>query len=312
VDPAQNPAPGPGAADDYVYLLGRASLREYLTFMATEAVGGVAADQAALAGEWRAAQDRLKQLRRAEEDWADDVRPRPLPTALEPLAAGVAADPIFQTAFAAVPSRLALVELDRLVVTQTTIHLAQVARLTRRLGPTPSPEDVFRLCLPADHPTADVRVGRVGSDSVVFVSGSDDLRFQEAVVLAPGQLAGHRPFGPVAGVVGLVVGFGSGYLNVVACEGRLVLNNGYHRAYALRELGVTHAPAVVQEVRRADELGAAGGAALRRNPDAYLRAPRPPVLKDYFDPELRRVVPLVPKVRHVRVRFTIEEVDLPL
>ena len=223
----------------------------------------------------------------------------------------MAADPIFRTAFDALPTRLALVELDRLVVSQKTIHLAHVRRLRDRLGADPTPEQVFRLCLPADHSTAGCRVARVGSDSVVFVSDADDLRFHESVILAPNQVTDYRPFGPVAGVVGLVVGFGSGYLNVISCEGRLVLNNGYHRAYALRELGVSHVPAVVQEVRRGDEVGAAGGTAFRRNPDYYLRSPRPPVLKDYFDPELRKVVPLVPTARHVRVRFTIEEVDLP-
>jgi hypothetical protein len=145
----------------------------------------------------------------------------------------------------------------------------------------------------------------------VLVSEYHDQRLQDSVVLAPDQVTGYRPTGPVAGVVGLVVGFGSGYLNVIACEGRLVLNNGYHRAYALRELGVSHVPAVVQQVRRADEVGAAGGTDFRRNPDYYLSSLRPPVLKDYFDPELRKVVRLVPTTRHVRVRFTIEEVDLP-
>lgn len=299
------------AGEDHVYLIGRASLREYLNFMTTEPVGAAAADRGSLAAEWRAAHNRLRALRRAEEDWADDVRPGPLPANLEPLAAGVAADPIFRGAFDALPTRIALVELDRLVVSQKTIHLAHVRRLRDRLGPDPTPEQIFRLCLPADHPPIGYRVGRAGPDSVVFVSDSDDLRFQESVVLAPDQVAGYRPFGPVAGVVGLVVGFGSGYLNAVSCEGRLVLNNGYHRAYALRELGVSHAPAVVQQVSRADEVGAAGGAAFRRDPEYYLRSPRPPVLKDYFDPELRKVVRLVPTARHVRIRFTVEEVDLP-
>jgi hypothetical protein len=306
VDPAQS-QPG----EDYVYLIGRSTLREYLNFMTAEPVGAGAADRGALAAEWRAAHNRLQALRRAEEDWADDVRPRPLPAALEPLAAEVAADPIFRTAFAVMPTRVALVELDRLVVSQKTIHLAHVRRLRDRLGAEPTAEQVFRLCLPADRPPVGYRVMRVGPDSVDFVCESDDLRFHESVLLAPHQVTGQPPFGPVAGVVGLVVGFGSGYLNVVSCEGRLVLNNGYHRAYALRELGVSHAPAVVQQVRRVDELGAAGGAAFRQNPDYYLRSPRPPVLKDYFDPELRKVVRLVPTARHVRVRFTVEEVDLP-
>ena len=305
-----DPVPGP-AGEDHVFLIGRSTLREYLTFMTTEPVGAAAADRVALAAEWRAAHDRLAALRRDEEDWADDARPQPLPAALEPLAAGVAADPIFRTAFAAIPTRIALVELDRLVVSQKTIHLAHVRRVRERLGADLDPERIFRTCLPADHPTPGVRVGRAGPDSVAFVCESDDLRFMGPVVLAPDQVTGHRATGPVAGVVGLVVGFGSGYLNVVACEGRLVLNNGYHRAYALRELGASHVPAVVQQVRRTDELGAAGGAGLRKDPEYYVRSTRPPVLKDYFDPELRKVVPLVPTARHVRVRFTVEEADLP-
>jgi hypothetical protein len=308
VDPVTVPK---AVGEDHVFLVGLASLRDYLNFMTAEPVGAETADRGALAAEWRAAHDRLARLRRAEEDWADDVRPQPLPAALEPRAAEVAADPIFRAAFDALPTRLALVELDRLVVSQKTIHLAHVRRLRDRLGADPTPEQVFRLCLPADHPTAGCRVARVGTDSVVFVSDADDLRFHESVILAPNQVTDYRPFGPVAGVVGLVIGFGSGYLNVISCEGRLVLNNGYHRAYALRELGLSHVPAVVQEVRRADEVGAAGGTAFRRNPDYYLRSPRPPVLKDYFDPELRKIVQLVPTARHVRVRFTIEEVDLP-
>lgn len=308
MDPAPVPEP---VGEEHVFLIGRATLCEYLNFMTTEPVGAAAADRRALAAEWRAAHDRLRALRRTEEDWADDVRPRPLPSELEPLAAEVIADPIFQAAFDVLPARIALVELDRLVVSQKTIHLGHIRRLRGRLGPAPTPQQAFRLCLPADHPMPDFRMSRVGSDSVVFVSESDDLRFHESIVLAPKQVTGHQSFGPVAGVVGLVVGFGSGYLNVTSCEGRLVLNNGYHRAYALRELGFTHVPAVVQQVSRADEMGAAGGAAFRRDPEYYLRSSRPPVIKDYFDPELRKVVRLVPTARHIRVRFTIEEADLP-
>jgi hypothetical protein len=298
--------------EDHIYLIALSSLRDYLSFMTTTPAGATTTDRRTLASEWRAAHDRLAQLRRSEEAWADDVRPRPLPSELTALADAVTADPIFQTAFATIPARLAMVELDRLVVTQKTIHLAHVRRLRDRLGASPDPSQIFRLCLPFDHPTPAHRVVRTGSDSIDFVSDADDLRFQECVLLDPNQLTGHRSTGPVAGVVGLMVGFGSGYLNVIASQGRLVLNNGYHRAYALRELGVTHVPAVVQEVRRPAEVAATGGAAFRRNPDAYLKAPRPPVMKDYFDAEMCRFVSLVPTARHVRVRFTIEEVDLPV
>jgi hypothetical protein len=50
---------------------------------------------------------------------------------------------------------------------------------------------------------------------------------------------------------------------------------------------------------------------LRRSPDAYLQAPRPPVLKEYFDPKIRKIVRLAPASRHVRVRFRTEHADVP-
>ena len=120
---------------------------------------------------------------------------------------------------------------------------------------------------------------------------------------AAGRETGLR----VRRVVGLVVGFGSNFLNVISAEGRLVLNNGNHRAHTLRELGITHAPCVVQEVTRRDELKVIGGGRLRRDPDKFLKSPRPPLLKDFTDPGLSRKVRLVKKTRQVRLRFEVEE-----
>jgi ParB-like nuclease domain len=137
------------------------------------------------------------------------------------------------------------------------------------------------------------------------------MRALESVLLRPEQVMDHPSLGPVVGFVGVVVGFGSNYLNAIASDGRLVLNNGHHRAYALRQLGVTHVPCVVQKVTTRQELAVVGAGALLRNPEAYLTAPRPPVLKDYFDPRLSRTVRLVPTKKHVQVSFTIEEKELP-
>jgi hypothetical protein len=48
-----------------------------------------------------------------------------------------------------------------------------------------------------------------------------------------------------------------------------------------------------------------------QNPDRYLKAPRPPILKDYFDPALRKVVAVTKKNRSVRVQFGYEQIDVP-
>ena len=102
-------------------------------------------------------------------------------------------------------------------------------------------------------------------------------------------------------------GFSSNFLNAVYAENRLILNNGNHRAYALRSLGVTHAPCIIQHVPSRDQLGVVAASAVRSDPDLYLKHPRPMMLKDYFNPKLHKVVPVHRRVRQVSVRFEAEE-----
>jgi hypothetical protein len=234
-----------------------------------------------------------------------------VPPDLEPLREFVLADPVFRRVFNAVPTEIVLVELDRLVVFQKHVNLDYVRQVQQALGPAPSPEEVFRLCLPFDHPQPPVRLGRVAGNAYVFASPSNDLRFLEPAFLGAQQLVEYPPPGPVAGVVGLVVGFGSNFLNAIHAERRLVLNNGSHRAFALRDLGVTHAPCIIQRVAVRDELAVVASNDLAQNPDLYLKAPRPPLLKDYFDPQLRKLVDVPKRLRQVRVTFGVEQLDVP-
>lgn len=295
--------------DDYIYLIGHTPLREYLDFMTTEPLGATAADTKQLADEWRAANDYMQSLQFTEAGWADEPILQPVPSTMEAFVPQVLADPIFRRSFATVPVGIGYVELDRVVAYQHSVNLAHVARIKEQLGPQPTPDAVFRVCLPYDHPPVDYRVGRI-KDGFVFVSESNDLRFLEPVLLESRNLTEYNPLGPIAGAVSLVVGYGSNYLNMIYTENRLVLNNGNHRAYALRDLGITHVPCVVQKVTRREELIVAARR-LRRNPDAYLTSPRPPVVKDYFDTRLSKRFRMARQVRQVRVRYTVEEVSVP-
>jgi len=307
------PPPAPAAGEDHLYLISRSSLGDYLTFMTSYPVGAADADRKQLADEWLAADRLMEQFRRDEPDWAD-VGPggvRPLPAALQPLAARVRADPVFRKAFEDVTWDLAVLDLDRLVVSQKLVSARHLDRLRDRLGPAPRPEDVFRFCLPFDRVPPLARVSRVGDEEFAFVSDSNDLRFLDAVLLRPEQVVGFQATGPVAGVVALVVGFGANYLHVLAVNGRLVLNNGHHRACALYAAGVREVPCVVQAVVHADELDVHAPRPVRRNRDFYLSDPRPPVLKDYFHPALVRRLRLALTTKQVRVRYSFEEMDMP-
>lgn len=91
----------------------------------------------------------------------------------------------------------------------------------------------------------------------------------------------------------------------------MILNNGSHRAYALRELGVTHVPCIVQHLSSRDEVELVAAREVRRDPDLYLSHPRPPMLKDYFNPQLRRVMAVHRRLRQITVRFEVEEHYVP-
>jgi hypothetical protein len=243
-----------------------------------------------LIGEWEAARGHIRSLEAADHGLADNPpMSRPGPE-YEPQLISLLRDPLVRHGFNTVPSEVAIVDLDTLVVHQQHIDLAFVRHLQRVIGPAPGRDDVFRVCLPYHHPAPPVEWSRAGRDTFVFVSPSNDLRVLGTMSLRPDQIAGHPARGVLAAVVGIAVGFGGNFLNAVRAGNRIILNNGSHRAYALRDLGITRVPCIVQHVSTRDELELVAARAVRADPGHYLEARRPPLFKDYFDPRLRKIV----------------------
>lgn len=317
------PEPAPGAApprteaveegeDESLYLLGRPKLKSYLNFVHHQALKAPHQDE--LVAEWQAARDRLAALEKTEAGCADNpaIEPIKVDARYEPLLIEFLKDPLIQQGFNTVPSEVAFVELDKLVVYQKNIDLTHVRELRRRLGTSPSEEEIFRLCLPYDHPRPPGKWARLDDDSYVFMSRSNDLRFLGAMPLKADNVERYPHPGTLMGVVGLAVGFGSNLLNAIKMKDRVILNNGSHRAYALRAMGYTRAPCIVQHVSNRDELDLVAPSAVRRDPDLYLEHPRPSMLRDYFDPALHRVMPVRRVLRQVKVRFSVSEHYVPV
>ena len=311
VEPAPVPALAAApVADEYLYLTGRPRLRDLVRFARSHAVKPP--DEKTLADTWHAAHERVRRLETEEAGLADDPPIRPLGREYEPLLLELLGDPLVHNGFNTVPTDVALVELDRLVVYQKHIDLTYVRQLTSKLGGSaPADDQIFRTCLLHDHDEAPVKWSRVNNDRFVFVSSSNDLRFLGAVPLQRDQIKDYPERGKFVGLVGIAVGLGSNFMNAVYAEKRLILNNGSHRAYALRRLGVTHVPCIIQHCASRDEVDAVAATEVRKNPDGYLKHPRPSMLTDYFDPALHLVMPVYRRLRQVTVRFEIEETAVP-
>jgi hypothetical protein len=312
--PESGSAAAPPSAQDAVgellHLIGRPPLKPFLRFARHHALKP--ASEGALVEAWRAAREHVHRLAQTEAGLADQPPIGKLPPDYEPLLLEFLKDPLVRNGFNTVPTEVAMVELDRLVVYQEHIDVSFARQLEQRLGPAPSDATLFRICLPFDHPQPPVEWSRVTSNKFVFVSRSNDLRFLGPMALQPDQIRRYPPPGNLVGIVGIPVGFGSNFMNAIAAERRLILHNGSHRAYALRRMGVTRVPCIVQHVASRDELEVVAGAAqLRRDLDLYLTHPRPPMLKDYFNPHLHMVMPVRRRLRQVTIRFEVEEDYVP-
>jgi hypothetical protein len=272
-----------------LWLLGQPPLDLYLDYMQDTVADGRSSPRSASVDEWRAANDHYYELETTEAGIADGIEIRDLPPSLEALAGRVRADPCYRRTYDMLPTRFAMVELKKLVVSQLHVNLTHVGRLRAGLPAAPSPEEIFRFSHPIDGSKPQIDVSRVGGTRYMLMSESTDLRFREAVLLRPDQIAGGERFGPAGVVIGLVVGFSSNFLTAIESDARLVLHNGHHRAFALLAHGITHAPCIVQTVTRRDELNLVAGSKVQEAPAFYFKAARPPLLKDFLDPKISKV-----------------------
>lgn len=290
--------------DEELWLLGQPPLADFLAFVEHDALGE---DRASLAEEWRAANRYYQELERREAGAANGPRPEELPTALQRLASELSAHARFRRAFDSLPTRVAWVELERLIIFQHHVSHNFVGELAARIGPAPEPEQLFRFCLPLGTPQAAVEIRRISSKRYVFRSPSIDFRYLEAVLFEPAQLAGYESLGPIGGVLGLIVGFGSNFLNAVQIGRRLMLNNGYHRACALRAAGHTHAPCIVQSAATIDDLALVAKSDVMKDPSFYFESARPPLLRDFFEPRLRRLLGVRRRLRQIELRVEVDD-----
>lgn len=304
------PAGGQGRADapvrDELWILGQPPLDDYLHHVQHRAVEAIR--PASAADEWRKANDVYHELEQTEAGSADEIETGALPSAMGDVLEEVRADPRYQVTFDTFPTTIEMVELDRLVLSQIHVTQQHVSALCARLGPDPAPADLLRFCcLPAERPSAGVEIRRVGPGRYRFSCESRDFRPHQPTLLRPDQVMGHQTFGPVSGMVGLPVGFGSNFLTAIRFEDRILLHNGYHRACALRTLGLSHAPCILQTVTRRDELRAAANEQVADDPAFFFRSKRPPLLKDYFDPRLRKILRVHATLKVIEVDFTFAE-----
>lgn len=300
----------PVLSDHVLCLTGVTRLADFINFVHERTVGGRERDRGELADAWRQSARAFEALQTTEAGLADAPPVLPLPALLQSHVKKLAKLTHFQRTFSAVPVAFGMVELDKLVVYQQHISGSAVTKMTDTLAAPLSDTALADLCLPLNAADAGFKVALEEDGRIIFVSDSHDARFQGAQLVKPSDVKGLKVNGHSQAVLALSVGFTTNVLNVVRYNKRMVLNNGYHRAFALRQMGITHAPCLIQVCTHWEDVGLTGSSEITDNGPVYFSSARPPLLKDYANPDLTRMFPAKHLRKEIRLSYEVDTAQL--
>jgi hypothetical protein len=297
-----------GRQDDLVCLVGSTRLQDFIDFVHERSLGAKAPDDGELADKWRQAERAYQGLQTLEAGEADAAAVTPLPKSMQGHVRKLVLDPGFGRSFQAVPVSFGMVELDRLVVTQRYVELsAQWTRQALSKLAKPAGAALAKLCLPLTDPPMPLEVMHDDGEKFVFRSSNHDVRVLGHRILPGSAIQGLDLPGHAKAVLCVALGFGVNALSAVRYGKRLLLHNGYHRAYLLRAMGVTHVPCIIQVCEHWEDVQLAGAEEAFQNPHPYFEKPRPPLLKDFFDRRLTHRVAARPMGRVISLELTSEK-----
>lgn len=220
---------------------------------------------------------------------------QPLPRSLEPWAQNIAASAQFQFLLGNLQPEFALVALSKVLAIQKFIY-ADVD-----LGPLPESGqmlDLFRITAPEYKTSPRTTIKDESSLSYTIASENPNLRvggMAESEVMVTTANGAQMPLH----VLGYFATYGGPWMQVARFQGRWLLRDGYHRAYALLRRGIDQVPCVLVTANTLADLGLIRAGFV--DPAAIL-GDRPPRVGDFVDDNVAVDGSVIPVRKVVRVR----------
>lgn len=301
------------SVDNFIVLKGRPTLAKFIRYVRENAINGLWANDGELAEEWRNAREIIRHLETDERGWVDTPDVQSLPEEMTELAEIGLRQPSVQRLKHYAPRRWCLVEIDKLVVFQRTINLRFIEEIKATLPGAPNYQDIIRTAVGnVGQRRPAVRAARSTDTHYIFSSASNDLRFLDVVNLDPSFIHGYQPSGCASNAIVIFVGFSDNLISAVRAGNRIILTNGSHRAFALRDLGVRYVPCLLAEAAREEEFELVLPGDVKEDREQYLKIPRPSVFKDYFDDRIRKILPVARVNRVLEAQLNLEKSAIPV
>jgi len=260
---------------------------------------------------WKGASEYFRNLAVTEKNISESVEIRDVSQSLRPKIDGIEENLLFKRTFSQLPHEIKLVEIEKIITCQRVVNLDYIGELKGRFPPGLDEEAVFDICMNPVSPVSLPQPVQTEEGSFVFSDVNPNFRFlggfpkgitkEDVDASLDGGL-------PVASVV-LLFGYDYGAVNAYRIRKRLILNNGCHRLYALRSLGVTHAPVVIQHI---DNPDLEFPPYFQKLPREYLiEHPRPAMMRGFFDSRLTARLRMKNRVSNVRISWAADRVYSP-
>lgn len=293
------------------YLYAFATQAEVLHHVRTQALEEEAKRLPDILKMWEKQQSSVATLLQTEQNAADQIRFEEIPKAHHSRLEEIANDDLFKKTFGSFTIGFGLVEIDKLIAGQRTVNLDYIDKLKKSFPKKPSVEQLIEICVSPTRTMDPIQHLEVAPNSHVFSSPNSDIRFLGAFVkhLTKEDLEYAVTGGLPAAAVIAFIGYGGAPINVLQVGNRIFLNNGFHRVFALRSLGVEMIPVVIQPIRNVQlEFPPQVGGL----PKEYLlNAPRPVLMKDFNVSEFCILLKVKERIKMVGIGIGLSQHEIP-
>jgi hypothetical protein len=266
----------------------------------------------AIIEEWRNASNHFQEIIQTENGLAETIDSKGIDPLFEAKLKEITSDLLFQQTFSHYQIEFKLVEIEKLIAAQRSVNLDYVQALKSRLTPNPRIEDLIDFCLANKQVPPVPKVQQIAQNAFSYSSESSQFRFLGGYPkpLTMEDIIASNTGGLPAAAIVLLLGYGSPVCNVWSVNGRMVLNNGFHRMFTLGEIGIKYAPVVVQKITSPDLEFPSSLLGLPK--DYLIKHPRPVIMRDFFDPNLVKVIHKKPTIMGVQISWNVNQSPFPI
>jgi len=259
---------------------------------------------------WLDATESLRQIEKQENGAADNCEISEINSGL---IEAIRQNPSIKNTFSSDVLDFGMVEIDNIIAPQRDVLLDYVDELTKKIPKNPSEDELLKFCLIPEQQVPKPKPTRKDSSSFYFSTPSHDFRFLGGFLkkeITKEDVDSTKVGGFPTHAIVLFVGYGVGCMNAISVNGRVILNNGFHRAYALRKKGITKVPLLLKKIGNADLDFPNDVHGLKK--DYLLKHSRPILVKDFFNDDLVRVFKRKKNTTLVNIKWNSDKTSIDL